>query len=195
MYPQLWHMKLGHVSNKVLKHLCSQHHNIPFHVTDVCETCHFAKQKRLPFPSSNSIASWFFELIHVDIWGPLAVNSFDGHKYFLTIVDDFSRFTWILLLKTKYEVRQHLTNFILFVENQFNTKLSKLRSDNGIEFSITDFFNSKGILHETSCVETPQQNGIVERKHQHILNVTRALLFQSNLPKEFWSFLLNKLFT
>lgn len=53
-----------------------------------------------------------------------------------------------------------------------------------------DFFNSKGIIHQTSCIETPQQNGIIERKHQHLLNVTRALLFHSSLPSCFWSYAL-----
>ncbi|CAA7022736.1 unnamed protein product [Microthlaspi erraticum] len=73
------------------------------------------------------------------------------------------------------------------VERQFNRKVQTFRSDNGTEFtSLTNYFLQHGILHKTSCVGTPQQNGRAERKHRHILNVARALRFQSNLPIEFW---------
>ena len=104
------------------------------------------------------------------------------------VVDDFTRFTWIHLLKLKSDVKTILPSFILQIENQFNTQLQRLRSDNGKEFLLHDFFSNKGIFHETTCVETPQQNSIVERKHQHLLNVSRALLFQAHLPTCFWSF-------
>jgi hypothetical protein len=164
--------------------------NISIDNNVVCDICHYAKQKKLSFPTSHSIAKSNFELLHFDIWGPLSTTSIHGHKYFLTIVDDHSRFVWIILLKTKASVSLHVKNFITLVENQFHVTPKVVRSDNGPEFILNDFFASKGIIHQRSCVETPQQNGRVERKHQHILNVGRALLFQSKLPKHFWSYAL-----
>ena len=106
----------------------------------------------------------------------------------MTVVDDFTRFTWIHPLKLKYDVKTILPSFILQIENQFNLKLQRIRSDNGKEFLLHDFYSTKRIFHETTCVETPQQNSIVERKHQHLINVSRALLFQAHLPTYFWSF-------
>ena len=76
---------------------------------------------------------------------------------------------------SKVETRSHITNFIAEIENQFSTLVKTIRTDNGIEFSMSQYFSSKGIIHQTTCIETPQQNCIVERKHQHLLNVTRAL--------------------
>ena len=101
-----------------------------------------------------------------------------GHKYFLTLVDDHSRFTWVIFLKTKAETRDSFMNFVAYVEKQFNKHVKCLRSDNGAKFlALHSFLSAKGILHQKYHVETPQQNGIVERKHQHILNVARAITF------------------
>lgn len=83
---------------------------------------------------------------------------------------------------SKAETQTHLKAFVTLVERQFETKVKVIRSDNGAAFIMHQFFESTGIVHQTSRVETPQQNGIIERKHQHLLNVTRALLFQSKLP-------------
>jgi len=81
-----------------------------------------------------------------------------------------------------------LENFVVFVQTQFEIAIKIIRSDNGPEFFMTNFFVNKGIVHQISCVNTPQQNSIVERKHGHLLNVARALMIQSHLPKIYWSY-------
>ena len=184
----LWHYTMGHLSDERLNVLRTKYSYIPAEKPHVCDVCLRAKQKKLPFALSRSHNANMFELLHMDIWGPCSVISMHSFRYFLTIVDDFSRFTWVISLHTKSEVRNHIVNFIAYIENQFKTTVKIIRTDNGAEFAMKKFFSSKGIVHQTTCVETPEQNGIVERKHQHILNVTRALLFQANLPPLFWNF-------
>ncbi|GJZ12978.1 putative RNA-directed DNA polymerase, partial [Tanacetum coccineum] len=99
----------------------------------------------------------------------------DGFKFFLTIVDDYSRAVWVYLLKSKTEVGEYIESFIKLVFTQFGKKVKIVRSDNGTEFvnhHLSNLFNDLGIIHQTSCAYTPQQNGIAERKHRHLLNVT-----------------------
>jgi len=103
-------------------------------------------------------------------------------------MDDFSCFTWTIFLRNKSEVRNHIVSFVAYIENHFKTTIQTIRTDNGAKFSMKDLFYAKGIIHQTTCVETPEQNDIVEHKHQHLLNVTRALLFQAYLPHLFWNF-------
>lgn len=128
-----------------------------------------------------------FSLIHCDLWGPYRDQATSGARYFLTIVDDFSRAFWTILLLEKKETATALKTFCAFVDRQFQKKIKTVRSDNGAEFlCLKQYFSECGIEYQTSCVETPQQNGRVERKHRHILNVARALLFQGNFPKKYW---------
>ena len=127
-----------------------------------------------------------FSLIHCDTWGPYRVSTCNGHKYFLTIVDDHTRTTWVYLMKSKSDASKIIPAFYHLVHTQFNAIIKVVRTDNAPDLELTSFFTSKGIIHHLTCVETPQQNGVVERKHQHLLNVARALRFQSNVPISFW---------
>jgi len=92
-------------------------------------------------------------------------------------------------MRDKSEASQIMKDFCAMFQAQSKTKVRTIRSDDGCEFvlgSMKKFYGEQGIIHETSCVDTPQQNGRVERKHRHVLNVARALHFESHLPLEFW---------
>ncbi|GJT35936.1 putative RNA-directed DNA polymerase [Tanacetum coccineum] len=185
-----WHDRLGHPSDQVLeelKHDLYLKNNID---NKSCEICLKAKQTREPFPLSEHKSTALGELVHLDLWGPYKVVSKEGHRYFLTIVDDYSRAVWAYLLKSKEEVFDCVYTFFNLIKNQFHKSVKVFRSDNGTEFlnhKMTKFCGTNGIIHQTSCAYTPQQNGIVERKHRHLLNVARSLLFQGGIPLYLWS--------
>jgi len=110
-----------------------------------------AKQKKLSYSPSANRALKPFDLVHMDLWGPFSQSSVHGHKYFLTIVDDFSRYTWIILFKTKGDVRTHVQTFVSLIENQFHLSIKCIRSDNGPEFLQKDFFASNDLYLYTSA--------------------------------------------
>jgi len=112
----LWYFRLGHLSNQRLSQMHHFYPDIKVDNKSICDICHFPKQRKLPYTSSTSIASSNFELLHFDSWGPIAKVSIHGHRYFLIIVDDHSRFLWTILLKTKYEVPSHIQNFIHLIQ-------------------------------------------------------------------------------
>ncbi|KAK1422630.1 hypothetical protein QVD17_17916 [Tagetes erecta] len=186
----LWHSRLGHPSDNALAVIKNSLGIKTQSELSPCETCHRAKQHRVPFPLSDHKSKNIGDLVHLDVWGPYKVQSCDGFKYFLTIVDDYSRVVWVYLLKNKTEVFQNIENYFYMLKTQFNATVKVFRSDNGTEFvnnQMHNFLNNNGVLHQTSCSYTPQQNGVVERKHRHLLNVARSLLFQGGLPLRFWS--------
>ncbi|KAL2245844.1 UNVERIFIED_CONTAM: hypothetical protein Sindi_2852600 [Sesamum indicum] len=168
----LWHQRLGHASLQAVKHF----KNIVFSVDNdktPCDVCHKAMQSRVPFPVSSSYSGAPFELVHMDLWGPYAASNLLGGTYVLTLLDDYSRCLWTFILKQKSQVPR---------------TIKTLRSDNGSEFFNHDcqtLCSDLGIIHRSSCTCTPQQNGRVERKHRHLLNVARPLLFQASLPIRF----------
>ena len=159
-------------------------------VTDFhCNTCELAKHYRVSFPLSNSRSSKPFSLIHTDIWGPSRIPNISGARWFVSFIDDCTRTTWLFLMKEKSEVSNIFQFFYKMINTQFGVSIKRVRSDNARDYFnhiLSHFFQKEGVIHESSCVDTPQQNGVAERKNRHLLNVTRALLFQNNVPKSFW---------
>ncbi|XP_060195426.1 uncharacterized protein LOC132624703 [Lycium barbarum] len=117
---KLWHVRLGHLPFSAMKHLSFLHCDS---VSDfICDICPKARQTRLSFPISSIKTKSMFEVIHIDTWGPYKSGTYNGFKYFLTIVDDFTRGTWTFLLSTKSNAFPVLKSFLAMVERQFNVK-------------------------------------------------------------------------
>ena len=157
----------------------------PFH----CDICEYAKHTRgVSFPISNKRSSSPFFLIHNDIWGPSTIPNISGSRWFVTFIDDCTRVSWIYLLKNKSDVSHIFPVFFTMVQNQFGTKIKKICSDNASDYFnqiLSQWFQKEGIIHESSCINIPQQNGVAKRKNRHLLECTRALLFQQNVPKSY----------
>ena len=187
----LWHHKLGHPSDSVLRTALS---SLP--TSDVCNKlvsvsdshykhCLSGKMHQLPFNKSEFVTSKPLELVHSDVWGLAPVTSINDFRYYLVFVDDFSKFSWLYLLKHKSDVFDVFKYFKAYVENQLHTSLKILRTDGGGEFTSTAFhqFCSKhGIIHQTSCPHTPQQNSTPERKHRRLVKCSLTMLSHSSLP-------------
>lgn len=185
---KLWHLRLGHMPIHRLKVLFPDLDENLIKSKIFCTICPKARQTRTCFPRSSTKATKPLELLHIDVWGPLKYHTRTNCNSFITIVDDFSRMTWIYLIKRKSEFASVIQQFILFIERQLNTKVKCIRTENAMELTkgeASNFYNSLGILNQSSYVDTPQQNEVVERKHKHILEVARSLMFHSKLPIKF----------
>lgn len=122
--------------------------------------------------------------------GPSPTNSLSGFRYFVTFVDDCSRATWVYMLKNKSDVFATFKSFHSMVLTQFNTKLQILWFNNGGKYlyrEFSSFLDTSGITHQTTCPGTPKQNGIVELKNKHLLEIARALMFTIDVRRTFWS--------
>uniref|UniRef100_A0A2N9EN83 Integrase catalytic domain-containing protein n=1 Tax=Fagus sylvatica TaxID=28930 RepID=A0A2N9EN83_FAGSY len=186
--PYQWHCRLGHPSSVNLKHLVP---TLPTFSNFNCETCELSKHHRATFKlRTDDPCLHPFELVHSDIWGPARTTGLCDARYFVTFIDDHSRLTWVYVLKDRSQLFSVFQSFYAEISNQFNAKLLAFRTDNAREYldsAFQQFLESRGIIHQTSCVRTPQQNGIAERKNGPILAIARALMLQMNVPKLFWA--------
>ncbi|KAK1628143.1 hypothetical protein QYE76_002458 [Lolium multiflorum] len=129
------------------------------------------------------------ELLHLDLFGPSHYDTLGGSKYGLVIVDDYSRYSWVFLLKSKDETHREFITFAKKAQRMYESEIKAIRTDNGTEFknyTMQEFVDDEGIKHEFSAPYTPQQNGVVERKNRTIIEMARTMLSEFNSPHNFW---------
>ena len=187
---KLWlhHRRLGHPSFSTLKIMFP----LLFKGINVdkvhCDICELVKHRRVSFPISQTRTLFPFDLIHSDIWGPSTISNIFGARWLVLFIDDCTRVTWLFLLKHKSEVSSVFPIFHKMIRNQFGVGIKRLRSDNRRDYFnqfLSPYLQKEGIIHESSCVATPQQNGVAERKNGHLLAIIRCFLFQTMFQKCF----------
>ncbi|XP_057444286.1 uncharacterized protein LOC130736472 [Lotus japonicus] len=197
---RIWHQKLGHLNLKSMKRIVAEEavKGIPklkIQEGKVCGECQIGKQVKMSHQKLQHLTtSKVLELLHMDLMGPMQVESLGGKRYVFVCVDDFSRFTWVEFLKEKSDTFEVFKELCLQVQREKGSGIVKIRSDHGKEFEngqFSEFCSSEGIKHEFSAPITPQQNGVVERKNRTLQESARAMLHAKNLPYHFWAEAIN----
>ncbi|GJX15354.1 retrovirus-related pol polyprotein from transposon TNT 1-94 [Tanacetum coccineum] len=170
----LWHRRLSHLKfgtiNKLAKDgLARGITRLQFQKDHLCSACALGKSKKSSHqPKAEDINQEKLYLLHIDLCGPMRMASINGKRYILVIVNDYSRFTWVIFLRTKDEAPEAIIKCIKNIQVRLNATVRNVRTDNGTEFvnqTLFEFYENVGISHQTSVACTPQQNGIVERRN------------------------------
>jgi hypothetical protein len=155
----------------------------------ICKGCALGKNVKKPFSSNNNRSMEFLDLIHSDVCGPMPVKSLGFSIYYVIFIDDYSRKTWLYLLKTKDEVFSKFQEFKVEIENLTNKKIKTFRTDNGGEYTSKEFFSfckSSGVRRELVVPHNPQQNGVAEGKKISIEEIVKALMNYQGLSMYLW---------
>ena len=199
----VWHGRLGHVNFNSIRHLIKLN-NIPkFHIDSnhKCKTCVEAKLTRSSFKSVERKTEPL-DMIHTDVCDLKSIPTRGGNKYFITFIDDSTKYCYVYLLKSKDEAIDKFNLYKNEVENQLNKKIKVVRSDRGGEYvsPFADLCAQHGIRHEFTAPYSPQQNGIAERKNRTLKEMVNAMLISSGLSQNMWgeailsaNYLLNKI--
>jgi transposase InsO family protein len=189
-----WHERFRHLNFEALKRLSAKEmvRGLPClnHVEQFCDVCVLTKQRRLPFPQQSSFrAKERLELVHGDLCGPVTLATPGGRRYFLLLVDDLSRYMWVMILGSKGEAANAIRRVQVTEEAECDRKLCVLRTNNGGEFmavELASYCADEGIQRHYSTSYSPQQNVVVERRNQTVVGMARALLKQRGIPNVFW---------
>ncbi|GBP52302.1 Retrovirus-related Pol polyprotein from transposon TNT 1-94 [Eumeta japonica] len=191
----MWHCRMGHLNANDLVRVINQ--NTTSKITSEqltclskCEVCLRGKMTRLPFLASERQSEETLEIVHTDIVGPFKTQSVNGARYFITFIDDRSRWCEVYFLKQKSGALEAFKMYQTQAERVTGKKIKYLQSDNGKEYcnaEMDNFLRNQGIQRRLSVVRTPQQNGVAERFNRTIVEMARCLLLQSSLSDMFWA--------
>ena len=149
-----------------------------------------ASHKKTPFHcSKEKLVREPLEFIHSDLCGKIDAKSLSNGEYFVTFIDDATRYVWIYVLKGKYKVFEKFKKWKSYVENQLGKKIKILRTDNGGGYAsneLAQYLKNDGIHHGYTIPKTPEQNGVSERMNRTLLDLVRTML-DSGLPHKFWA--------
>ena len=158
------------------------------HVSEIWECYIKAAHKVVQQTSTSKV----LELLHMDLMGPLQIESIAGKRYIFVCVDDFSRFTWVCFIRKKLDTFDSFRNLCIKFKNEKNYNISRIvriRSDNGRELEnsiFSNFYNKYGISHKFSSPKTPEQNNGIERKNRTLQEMARVMLNSKKLSKRLW---------
>ena len=201
----LWHARLGHVNNRSIYRMVNLNLLPKFDVNihNKCGVCTESKFARQSFKSVQERSNELLSLIHSDLCDFKAIPSRGGKNYFITFIDDCSKYCYVYLLHSKDEALNSFKTYKAEVENQLEKKIKVIRSDRGGEYesaAFSDFCAQNGIVHQTTAPYTPQQNGVAERKNRTLKEMINSMLNSSGLPHNLWgealltaNFILNRI--
>ena len=185
---EVWHRRLSHIPTNIIKILAKKAYGINLKDDTInCELCESTNAVAAPHHSKDITTQRPLDLIHMDTAS--LINTTDGFKGFLTIVDDFSRYLVTIPIKSKTEVFNQFYNWVKHVETKYDLKLKAIRSDNGTEFANKDFkcFCSKyGIEQQFTIRYNPPSNGVAERANRTSITRTRKILQSCTMSPTFW---------
>jgi transposase InsO family protein len=196
----LWHHRLAHIGMRNLYKLQKEGHilgltNIIFKKDRPCAACQAGKQVQAPHHAKNIMTTTRpLEILHMDLFDPIAYISIGSNKYGIVIVDDYSRFTWIFFFHDKSKTQEVLKKFLKRAQNEFDVKVKKIRSDNGTEFKnaqVEEYLDKEGTEHEFLAPYTPQQHDVAERNNRTLTESARTMLDDYKTSNLFWSGAIN----
>nr|GEW35931.1 hypothetical protein [Tanacetum cinerariifolium] len=194
--PKHGHRRLSHLNFNTINLLSKNDiliglPKLKFVKDHLCSSCELGKAKRKSFQTKTTLSSKRrLQLLHMDLCGSMRVESINGKKYVLVIVDDYSRYTWTHFLRSKDETPKVLIYFLRLVQRGLHAQVRIVRTDKGTEFlnkTLHAYFASKGIHHQTSVARTPEQNGVVERRNRTLVEAARTIQSTAKVPLFFWA--------